>query len=150
MKMHSPAPQASAPASDTAKPRIVKTGKGKAGNYDCVKYDAFEGKTKVAEACFASAGELDMSKEDYDAIKAMFGQRRKMQEKASAMAGEYGGDDHEPGFIGDEVDGLPVATMNIKSGEETVVANVSNGKLAKDLFKIPDYPMMEMPGAPEM
>ncbi|MEE8343088.1 MAG: hypothetical protein V3R51_04735 [Gammaproteobacteria bacterium] len=150
MKMSPMAPPVSPPAKKALKPRIVKVGKGKSGKYDCIEYEAFQGNTKTAEACFASAKELQLSKTDYNAFKAMFAYMKTMQEKASAMAGPYGGGDDDAGFTGDEAEGLPVFMKNLRSGEESVVTGVSDNKLSDDLFKIPDYPDLEMPTPPGM
>ena len=57
MKMSPMAQPVSPPIKKTPEPRIVKVGKGKSGNYDCIKYEAFQGNTKTAKACFASAKE---------------------------------------------------------------------------------------------
>ncbi len=150
MKMSPMASPVPPPTKKTPKTRIVKVGKGKSGNYDCIKYEAFQGNTKTAKACFASAKELKLSKTDYDAFKAMFGYMKTMQEKASAMAGPYGAGDDDAGFTGDEAEGLPVFTKNLRSGEKSFVTGVSNNKLSGDLFKVPDYPGLEMPAPPGM
>lgn len=151
MKLSPMAPSVAPPAKKTPKPRIVKVGKGKSGKYDCIEYEAFQGNTKTAKACFASAKELKLSKTDYNAFKAMFAYMKTMQEKASAMAGPYGGGgDDDAGFTGDEAEGLPVFTKNLRSGEESFVTGVSNNKLSGNLFKVPNYPGLEMPSPLDM
>lgn len=147
MKMNSP-PPATAAVKKADKPRIVKVGKGKSKQYDCVQYDAFQGDRKTAEACFSDAKELELSNADYAAFKAMFRHMRKLQEKTQAMAGAFGGGDEQADFMGDEVDGLPVATKNLRTGKESFVTSVSDKPLSDGLFTLPDYPEMQMPTPP--
>ncbi len=143
-------PQILSPSSNGQKPHIVKVGKGKIGKYHCVKYDAYEGKGKIAEACFANPGALDFSKEDYNSLKVVFRHMHKMSQNAGVMSAGLGVGNQDLGFMGDEVGGVPIATKNLNSGKETLVIDASNDKLAKELFDIPDYPAMQMPGAPKM
>jgi hypothetical protein len=85
----------------------------------------------VVDVCVAESPDAGMSRKDFDTLSAMMAFMRSMAQQAGRMAGAMGGG---PDAELVDVKGFPVEMKNHRSGDEYVVASVSNDALSDEIF----------------
>jgi hypothetical protein len=112
-------------AKPVAEVTTVKRGSDKIAGFKCQRYDVMNDAQRVADVCVATSADAGMSKADFSTVSTATKFMRDMAAGAQKMSAGMGAPQMSMG----DVEGVPVATRDLRTGREFRLVNVADDAL---------------------